>query len=71
MHDAAAGRLRLYVDGRLAAVARPGPRATLRDRSPWAVALRGGPRPGWFSGGIDEVRVWGRALTDADISVLV
>jgi hypothetical protein len=71
VHDAGAGQLRLYVDGRPTATAAAGP--AWRAAGPFAVgrALRGGRPAGWFSGGIDQVRAWGRALTDADISALV
>jgi alpha-N-arabinofuranosidase len=70
VHDAAAGRLRLYVDGLLA--------ATAPFARPWSAAglfvvgrgLFGGTAD-WFAGGIDRVRVWNRALSDAEALALV
>jgi hypothetical protein len=68
--DCAAGRLRLYVDGRLAAVAAsfwPG----------WCargafVAGRGlfGAAADWFAGGMDHIRVWNRALSHTEATEL-
>jgi hypothetical protein len=70
VHDAVAGELRLHVDGRLAATAgcfRPGWRA----RGPFVVG-RGffGAPADWFTGNIDQVRVWNRALSDDEVSAV-
>jgi thiol-disulfide isomerase/thioredoxin len=70
VHDTVAGELRLYVDGRRAATAgcfRPGWRA----RGPFVVG-RGffGAPADWFTGNIDQVRVWNRALSDDDVSAI-
>jgi Domain of unknown function (DUF5127)/Domain of unknown function (DUF4965)/Domain of unknown function (DUF1793)/Concanavalin A-like lectin/glucanases superfamily/Domain of unknown function (DUF4964) len=70
VYDSAAGQLRLYVDGIRAGAA--------AFSSGWASSgsfavgrgLFGGPTD-WFSGSIDQVRVWSRALSDADVAALV
>jgi len=70
VYDASAGELRLYVDGSRA--------GTAAYRSGWSSAgsfavgrgCSGGPAD-WFSGRVDQVRVWNRALSAADVSALV
>jgi hypothetical protein len=70
VYDSSAGQLRLYVDG-----ARAG---TAAFRSGWASSgdftvgrgLFGSPAD-WFSGRIDQVRAWSRALSDSDVAALV
>ncbi|HEV2377352.1 MAG TPA: DUF5127 domain-containing protein [Streptosporangiaceae bacterium] len=70
VYDEPAGELRLYVDGRRA--------GTAPCRAGWSAAgafavgrgYHGGPAD-WFAGRIDQVRVWGRALSDHDLAVLV
>jgi hypothetical protein len=68
--DAADGRMTLYVDGE--------PQGTATDATPFA---SGGPlvigraqsdskQRDWFPGQIDEVAVWGRALTAAQVHAL-
>ena len=74
VHDAAAGDWRLYVDGRLAGTAAAVPADPGRGGTGVFVLGRGwaGGRPGhWFRGRIDQVQVWGRALSGTDVSVLV
>jgi Domain of unknown function (DUF5127)/Domain of unknown function (DUF4965)/Domain of unknown function (DUF1793)/Concanavalin A-like lectin/glucanases superfamily/Domain of unknown function (DUF4964) len=71
VHDAAAGQLRLYVDGR--------PAGTAAFTTPWKAAGplvigRGrynGAAADPFPGAVDQVRAWNRALSDAEIRVLV
>ena len=71
VRDAAAGQLRLYVNGRLAGTAAytaawnaTGSFVIGRGRFNAAAA-------DFFTGGIDQVRVWSRALSDADVRALV
>jgi thiol-disulfide isomerase/thioredoxin len=65
VHDAAATQLRLYVNGRLAGVA---PFARAWPAAGPFVIGRGlfADMPDWFAGGIDQIRVWDRALCDAE-----
>jgi hypothetical protein len=70
VHDCAAGRLHLYVDGSLAAAAAsfwPGWCA----RGAFVVG-RGlfGAAADWFAGGIDQVQVWNRALSHTEATEL-
>ncbi|MFL6073781.1 MAG: glutaminase domain-containing protein [Mycobacteriales bacterium] len=70
VHDAAAGLLRLYVDGR--------PAGTAPFTTPWKaggplVIGRGrynGAAVDTFPGAVDQVRAWSRALSDTEIRVL-
>jgi hypothetical protein len=70
VYDSAVGQLRLYVDGRRA--------GTAAFSSGWSSGgsfavgrgLFGGPAD-WFAGRVDQVRAWGRALSDTDVSALV
>jgi hypothetical protein len=69
--DAAAGQLRLYVDGRLAATAaRTGAwqatGAFTIGRARW-----NGAAVDPFTGQIDQVQVWQRALTETEVRALV
>jgi hypothetical protein len=71
VHDAVAGQLRLYVDGRRAAEAA---HTTAWNATGAFVVGRGrwnGSPADYFPGTIDQVQVWSRALTDADVRVLV
>lgn len=70
MYDAAAGQVRLYVNGRLQAqesavalVAEDGPLEFGRAAS--ATASTG--YAGYFAGSLDEVAIWQRPLTDTEI----
>ncbi|GAA3303111.1 hypothetical protein GCM10020218_099920 [Dactylosporangium vinaceum] len=70
VRDASAGRLRLYVDGVLVAEAAMGPSwaaggAFTIGRGKW-----NGAGADHFPGRIDQVRVWTRALTDADVRAI-
>ncbi|WP_433606106.1 glutaminase domain-containing protein [Dactylosporangium sp. CA-139114] len=70
VRDASAGRLRLYVDGVLVADAAAGPAwsaggAFTIGRGKW-----NGGDADHFPGRIDQVKVWTRALTDADVQAI-
>ncbi|MFI5916202.1 glutaminase domain-containing protein [Dactylosporangium sp. NPDC051541] len=70
VRDASAGRLRLYADGVLVADAAMGASwaaggAFTIGRGKW-----NGANADHFPGRIDQVRVWTRALTDADVRAL-
>lgn len=69
VHDAAAGQLRLYVEGRLAGVA---PFARAWPAAGPFVAGRGlfADAADWFVGGIDQIRAWNRALSDTEARAL-
>ncbi len=69
VHDAGSAQLRLYVDGRLAGAApfaRGWPAA-----GPFVIGrgLFGDPAD-WFTGGIDQVKAWDCALSDAEALAL-
>lgn len=65
VHDATASQLRLYLNGRLADVA---PCAQTCPATGSFVVGRGlfADAAAWFAGGIDQIRVWNRALSDAE-----
>ncbi|GAA3455274.1 hypothetical protein GCM10018962_71070 [Dactylosporangium matsuzakiense] len=70
VRDASAGRLRLYVDGAPVAETATGPSwaaggAFTIGRGKW-----NGAGADHFPGRIDQVRVWTRALTDADVRAI-
>jgi hypothetical protein len=70
VRDASAGRLRLYVDGVLVADVAAGPAwssggAFTIGRGRW-----NGGDADHFPGRIDQLKVWTRALTDADVRAL-
>lgn len=71
VRDTAAGQLRLYVNGRLAGTA---PCSAAWNAAGNFVLGRGrfnAAPTDYFPGGIDQVRVWSRALSDADVRALV
>ena len=67
----AAGQLRLYVNGRLAGTAPY--TAAWRATGSFAVGRgRDSAAPtDFFPGAVDQVRVWSRALSDADVAALI
>lgn len=71
VRDQAAGQLRLYVNGRLAGTAA----YTAAWRATGSFALGRGryhaAPADFFPGAIDQVRVWSRALSDADVAALI
>lgn len=69
--SATAAGLRLYVDGRPAAVTVQADRLTdtIRTETPFAIGRRG-PHSTNFTGGIDEVRLYDRVLTAEEVAVL-
>lgn len=64
----AGGELRLYLDGRLVATAPAGPAVVSIGALAVGRAKFGGQNTDFWRGGIDEVSVAGRALTDAEIA---
>jgi hypothetical protein len=71
VRDAAAGQLRLYVNGRLAGKAPYTAAWTATGSFAVGRAKYNGASVDFFQGGIDQVRVWSRALSDADVRALV
>jgi thiol-disulfide isomerase/thioredoxin len=65
VHDTEAGQLRLYIDGRRAATAPFSGRWPATGSFVVGRGLFGGPAD-WFAGGIDQIRVWSRALSDTE-----
>ena len=70
VRDAAAGELRLYVDGGRAGTAEaPAGRATT---GPLALGRGRPPSPqDRFDGSLTQIRVWRRALSDTDVSAVI
>ncbi len=71
VRDQAAGQLRLYVNGRLAGTAAYS--AAWRATGSFALGrgrYQAAPAD-FFPGAIDQVRVWSRALSDADVAALI
>jgi hypothetical protein len=70
VYDSGAGQLRLYVDGRRAGVASYTSSWNAGGNFVVGRALWTNPTD-WFSGSVDQVCVWNRALSDSDVSALV
>ena len=69
VHDASAGQLRLYVDGQRTGTTAFSPGWGASGAFVVGRGLFDGPAD-WFIGDIDQIRVWNRALSDTDVSVL-
>jgi len=71
VRDTAAGQLRLYVNGRLAGTAACGAAWNASGSFTLGRGRFNAAPVDYFPGGIDQVRVWSRALSDADVRALV
>ncbi|WP_018350856.1 LamG-like jellyroll fold domain-containing protein [Longispora albida] len=65
VYDAAAGKVRLYVNG-VPEGMKPVPGTWNSASGPFYIGRNGG----WFKGGVSEVQVWNRAISDAEVSGL-
>ncbi|MEV7623949.1 LamG-like jellyroll fold domain-containing protein [Actinoplanes sp. NPDC089786] len=70
VRDHGTGRVRLYVDGRLAGDAAAGPDVVSTGPLTIGRAKYAGNRTDYWSGSIDEVHAYDRALTDAEVAAL-
>jgi hypothetical protein len=71
VRDVAAGQLRLYVNGRLAGTAASSSAWNATGSFTLGRGRYNAAPADYFPGSIDQVRVWSRALSDAEVLVLV
>ncbi|MFD0894848.1 alkaline phosphatase family protein [Luteolibacter ambystomatis] len=73
VHDRSTNEARLYYDGTLTAIRSLAAIGSLNATKPTAVATDGTLGtiwPNWFSGKIDEVKIWRRALAPAEVTTV-
>lgn len=73
VHDRSTNLARLFYDGNLAATRSLSAIGTVDAAKPTAVATDGTlgtAWPNWFSGKIDEVKIWRRALLDSEVGTV-
>ncbi|SDT80995.1 LamG-like jellyroll fold domain-containing protein [Actinoplanes derwentensis] len=70
VRDHATGEIRLYVDGQRVATVPAGPDVVSTGPLSVGRAKYAGTRTDWWSGSIDQVRAYDRALTDAEVAAL-